>query len=148
MSFPELTWSGIVPRPNDEGAEVLGVGAFAWVYRAWHCRTDDAVKVLNVSVTAERFATELRAMASVFHPNAVRLLGTVVREEPRAVVMELCTRGTLRDVLDAVGASGDDGGVREGKTSGRGISPGGDATRARGAGAQALGRRCRGSAHV
>ena len=71
------------------------------MYRATYATMDVAVKVLReeAAIAPEMFEREVRAAASVVHPNAVRLLGAVTQGTPKALVLELCPGGTLRDVL-------------------------------------------------
>ena len=89
---PEVQWSELSPGHNDPSAVVLGKGAFAKVYRATYATMDVAVKVLKeeVEIKAEDFEREVRAAASVVHPNTVRLCGAITRGSPKALVLELC----------------------------------------------------------
>ena len=97
-----MQWSELTPGHADPSAVVPGRGAFAKVYRATYATMDVAVKVLREEneIKAEDFEREVRAAASVVHPNAVRLHGAVTRGSPKALVLELCPGGTLRDELD------------------------------------------------
>ncbi|CAN5809172.1 hypothetical protein BH09MYX1_BH09MYX1_06620 [soil metagenome] len=98
-----------LPRTVDryELLAVLGSGAFATVYRARHVHTEQpvAVKVLQrgegSTEGVERWLAEARAMASVIHPNVVRVLDCGRAATGEAfLVMELDEGTTLETLVD------------------------------------------------
>jgi hypothetical protein len=90
----------------------IGSGGFATVFRAHDLRLDRdvAVKVLLANlatdpVVAARFEREARVLAAINHPNVVAIHdvasgGPGARIEPY-LVMDLCTGGSLADLLSA-----------------------------------------------
>ncbi len=90
----------------------LGVGGMGEVWSASHhgLRRDVAVKILRAHVgeddtAAKRFEREIRAMASLDHPNTVRLYDFGVAEDGRPYyAMELLEGRTMRALVRAEGA--------------------------------------------
>jgi serine/threonine protein kinase len=88
---------------------VLGVGAMGIVYRGVREDTDEpiAIKVLARSISedaemAERFRREAEALASLDHPNIVRIVSVGETEDGRYyLAMELVEGCDLRRLLDA-----------------------------------------------
>src|SRR5437660_1183672 len=80
---------------------LLGEGGFAEVYLGEHMylKTQAAIKVLQVRLTndnLEDFLTEARTIASLKHPNIVRVLDFGVGGSTPFLVMDYASNGTLR----------------------------------------------------
>ena len=93
------TW--IINAKDIEYLKTLGQGAFGTVYKALIRGKTVAVKTLNRinEEQVEEFQVEFEVMASIGQePNVVQVLGVSI--EPKlTLVMELCERGSLQDVL-------------------------------------------------
>ncbi len=83
--------------------EELGSGGQGVVFRATHIELDVgcAVKVLVQPGLAarERLLREGRAQAALHHPNVVRVTDVVEHGDAVALVMDLVSGPTLRDVI-------------------------------------------------
>src|SRR6266852_3992473 len=84
--------------------EPLGKGGYAEVYKGEHIHlgTFAAIKVLKTIDTADeimRFRTEARNIASLAHPNIVRILDFDISEGTPFLVMEYARKGSLQDSL-------------------------------------------------
>src|SRR5712691_7996101 len=80
---------------------LLGTGGFAEVYLGEHIRlnTQAAIKVLHTQLTdkeMEEFLNEARTIASLDHPNIVRVYEFDVRGGIPFLVMTYAPNGTLR----------------------------------------------------
>src|SRR6266702_5425538 len=80
---------------------LLGQGGFADVYLGEHIhlKTQAAIKLLQVRLVGssmEQFRAEARAIASLVHPNIVRVLDFGVQEGIPFLVMDYASNGTLR----------------------------------------------------
>jgi eukaryotic-like serine/threonine-protein kinase len=77
-------------------------GGMANVYRAYDLRLERhvAVKVLREVEHQRRFAVETRTLASLHHPNLVRLLDAGTDNGDAYLVLELLDGATLRQLLD------------------------------------------------
>lgn len=80
---------------------LIGQGGFADVYLAEHIHLDTqaAIKVLQmrlVGSSMEEFRNEARTIASLLHPNIVRVLDFGVADNLPYLVMEYAPNGTLR----------------------------------------------------
>jgi len=80
---------------------LIGQGGFADVYLGEHIHlnTQAAIKVLQMRLAGsnlEQFRNEARTIASLTHPNIVRVLDFGVEEGTPYLVMEYATNGTLR----------------------------------------------------
>lgn len=86
---------------NYQLTRLLGRGGFAEVYLGEHVflRTQAAIKVLQVRLAGEEmqaFLQEARTIASVSHPNILRILEFGVENDAPFLVMEYAPNGTLR----------------------------------------------------
>ncbi len=80
----------------------LAEGGYAEVYEGEHIHlgTHAAVKVLKTIVTGdeiEMFRTEARTIASLEHPNVIRVLDFDIEAGTPFLVMDLARKGTLKD---------------------------------------------------
>lgn len=87
--------------------ELVGRGGMAEVYRAYNpdLKNDVAIKVLNPNLTesheaSERFRREAQAIASLNHPNIVRVFDFSVDGNLHYMVMELLEGETLGHVIE------------------------------------------------
>ncbi len=81
---------------------LLGEGGYAEVYKGEHILlgTHAAVKVLKTIVTGdeiEKFRTEARTIASLEHPNIVRVLDFDIEAGTPFLVMEYAQKGSLKN---------------------------------------------------
>lgn len=81
---------------------LLGQGGFAEVYKGEHIHlgTHAAIKVLKTIVTGDEievFRTEARNIASLEHPNIIRVLDFGIEEGTRFLVMKYAPKGSLKD---------------------------------------------------
>jgi serine/threonine protein kinase len=80
----------------------VGTGGYAWVYQAEqvHLNTQVAIKILiNTQLTGndvDKFRTEARTIASLKHPNIVRLIDYGMEGDTPYLVMDYAPNGTLR----------------------------------------------------
>jgi serine/threonine protein kinase len=89
----------------------LGSGGFGIVYRARQLQIDRDVavkldnRILNTEAERQKFLREARAAARLSgHPNVVSVYDAGVARDGRPyIVMELCSRGSLADLLDQYG---------------------------------------------
>ncbi len=89
------------PLGNYMLLHLLGKGGFAEVYLAEHrlLKTQVAIKVLGLRLTddgLQRFRIEAQHVASLAHPNIVRLLEFSVDQSIPYLVMQYAPNGTLR----------------------------------------------------
>src|SRR6266446_8041805 len=82
-------------------SRLIGQGGFAEVYLGEHIHlnTQAAIKVLQMQLPAsnlEQFRNEARTIASLVHPNIVRVLDFGVEEGIPFLVMDYAPNGTLR----------------------------------------------------
>src|SRR5690348_4219948 len=80
---------------------LIGHGGFAEVYLGEHIHlnTQAAIKVLQMQLTGshlEQFRNEARTIASLVHPNIVRVLDFGVEEDTPFLVLDYAPKGTLR----------------------------------------------------
>jgi len=80
---------------------LIGRGGFAEVYLGEHIHlnTQAAIKVLQMQLTGshlEQFRHEARTIASLVHPNIVRVLDFGVEEDTPFLVLDYAPNGTLR----------------------------------------------------
>src|SRR6266851_6960871 len=80
---------------------LIGQGGFADVYLGEHIHlnTQAAIKVLQMRLTGsnlEQFRNEARTIASLVHPNIVRVLDFGVEDGIPFLVMDYAPNGTLR----------------------------------------------------
>eukprot|EP00741_Cyanophora_paradoxa_P023758 tig00021617_g22949.t1 len=83
----------------------FGYGSFADVFRATWRGHEVAVKVVRMAdIESPKditdFEREVRIMSSIRHPNVVRCYGGNVKEPKLFLLMELCSRGSLKKYLD------------------------------------------------
>jgi serine/threonine-protein kinase len=92
---------------------IIGVGGMAVVYESRDLNTNRrmAVKMLkeeyeNDALSVSRFVNESRAIASLSHPNIVKIYDVSVREGrgPKYIVMELIEGITLKSYMNKTGA--------------------------------------------
>ena len=84
---------------NYQLIQYLGKGSFAEVYLGGHVHlgTLAAVKVLQAhSMDSDAFRTEARIVASLIHPNIVRVLEFGIEDETPFLVMDFAPYGSLR----------------------------------------------------
>ena len=82
-------------------SRLIGHGGFAEVYLGEHIHlnTQAAIKVLQIRLTGshlEQFRNEARTIASLVHPNIVRVLDFGVEDDIPFLVMDYAPNGTLR----------------------------------------------------
>src|SRR6266446_4854553 len=82
-------------------SRLIGQGGFAEIYLGEHIHlnTQAAIKILQVRLTGsslEQFRNEARTIASLVHPNIVRVLDFGVEEGIPFLVMDYAPNGTLR----------------------------------------------------
>ncbi|MCB9683158.1 MAG: response regulator [Alphaproteobacteria bacterium] len=106
-------------RGRYELHERIGEGGMATVHRAWDrvLRAARAIKRLKPGARRNaryrsRFASEAQAMASIDHPNIVRVYDYGDDAEATFMVMALAEGGSVGSLLDARGAYPVDGAVR------------------------------------
>src|SRR5579859_2641187 len=80
---------------------VIGQGGFADVYLGEHIHlnTQAAIKVLQMRLVGsnmEQFRNEARTIASLVHPNIIRVLDFGVENGIPFLIMDYATHGTLR----------------------------------------------------
>lgn len=111
VSIAEALGHGERPR-LEAGFELrgeLGSGAFGVVFRAWDrlLKREVALKVLrrsNASAAAlSAFVREAQRLASVRHPNVVRIHGVDLQEQEIRLQMDLIEGRTLHDVVESDG---------------------------------------------
>ena len=83
--------------------QFLGKGGFAEVYLGKHVylNTNAAIKALHVQLASseqESFLKEARLIASLVHPNIVRVLDFGVQDGTPFLVMDYAPNGTLRQI--------------------------------------------------
>lgn len=90
---------------------VLGVGGMAAVLSAYDMKEDQkvAVKMLREEISDDKqavkqFITESKAVAMLDHPNVVKILDVVIRDEIKYIVMSYIEGETLRAYMDRKGA--------------------------------------------
>ena len=81
--------------------KLIGQGGFADVYLGEHIHlnTHAAIKILQMRIIGnnlEQFRNEARTIASLNHPNIVRVLDFGVEDNIPYLVMEYASNGTLR----------------------------------------------------
>src|SRR5213080_635242 len=82
-------------------SRLIGHGGFAEVYLGEHIHlnTQAAIKVLQIRLTGsnlEQFRNEARTIASLVHPNIVRVLDFGLEDNIPFLVMDYAPNGTLR----------------------------------------------------
>ena len=82
-------------------ASVLGSGSFGIVLRAKLSGNDVAVKVFTLTnaIVVDSALSEAKLQARLFHPNIVTLFGVIADPQKVSLVMELCSGGTLADLI-------------------------------------------------
>ncbi|XP_048767428.2 mitogen-activated protein kinase kinase kinase 7-like isoform X2 [Ostrea edulis] len=83
--------------------EVVGKGAFGVVSRAKWRGKEVAVKLIETESERKAFATELKQLSRVGHPNIVRLYGACKEPPTVCLVMEYAEGGSLYNVLHGAG---------------------------------------------
>src|SRR6516162_9314317 len=86
---------------NYQLIQLLGRGSFADVYLGEHIHlnTQAAIKVLQmrlVGSSMEQFRNEARTIASLVHPNIIRVLDFGVENGIPFLIMDYAANGTLR----------------------------------------------------
>jgi serine/threonine protein kinase len=87
--------------------KLLGTGGFAEVYLGEHVHlgTEAAIKLLHTQLASEadveKFRQEARTIASLTHPNIVRVLDFAVEGSTPYLVMDYAPNGSLRQRLPA-----------------------------------------------
>lgn len=87
--------------------QLLGTGGFAEVYLGVHIHlgTEAAIKLLHTQLATpadvEKFRQEARTIASLTHPNIVRVLDFDVQDSTPYLVMDYAPNGSLRQHLAA-----------------------------------------------
>ena len=94
----------------------LGIGGMGRVYHGVHLHLDRPVAIkimhehlLSLSDFRARFLQEARAVATLDHPNIVRIYDFGEEDGKFYLVMELVTGGTIRTLLDATSNAPDSG---------------------------------------
>lgn len=81
----------------------LGSGSFSRVYLGKYRQQQCAIKLIfTVDLTIEvikRIAMEAQLLSMIKHPNVVGILGVAVLPPSICILLELCSRGSLGDVL-------------------------------------------------
>lgn len=81
----------------------LGSGSFSRVYRGKYRDKDCAVKLIfTLDLTVDvikRIAAEAQLLSLIRHPNVVDILGVSVLPPSVCILLELCSNGSLGDVL-------------------------------------------------
>jgi WD40 repeat protein/serine/threonine protein kinase len=110
------------PPPRVQGYEILGVlgkGGMGVVYQAWQTRLNRPVALkmilagnLASDIDRGRFRREAEAIASIDHPNIVRIYDIGEHETGNGtccpyMVLELCTGGSLAGRLDGTPLPGE-----------------------------------------
>ena len=104
--IPDVLKRCMISADELELEKRLGAGAFGEVWRASLNGTPVAVKKLHRNKLDEAnlkaFKAECKLQLSLRHPNIVQLLGCAwnLEDVNVCVVLELCERGTLQDMLD------------------------------------------------
>ncbi|XP_078325397.1 mitogen-activated protein kinase kinase kinase 7-like isoform X3 [Crassostrea virginica] len=83
--------------------EVVGKGAFGVVSRAKWRGKEVAVKLIETESERKAFATELKQLSRVSHPNIVKLYGACKEPPTVCLVMEYAEGGSLYNVLHGAG---------------------------------------------
>ncbi|GAQ92012.1 proline-rich extensin-like receptor kinase (PERK) family [Klebsormidium nitens] len=101
---PEPFTIGDLRLATDNFSEerVLGEGAFGKVFKGLHKKKPIAVKQMRIHSGGDadrEFRSELEVISRVHHRNLVKLLGFVVEEDQRYLVMEFIPNGTLYAAL-------------------------------------------------
>jgi serine/threonine protein kinase len=92
----ERSWWHCAPKKR-----VLGKGSAGIVYESELGGRPVAVKVLQDLTQAEEFRQEVLLLSVLKHDNIVELIGANLEDEDESfMVLELCTRGSLRDVCE------------------------------------------------
>jgi hypothetical protein len=85
-----------------EMGELIGSGGFGEVYNAQYRGSRVAVKRLLASARGDAFTEflkEVGVLARLKHPNIVRLVGVSFGGAEQLLILELCSRGSLYDIL-------------------------------------------------
>jgi serine/threonine protein kinase len=89
-----------IRKQDIEVKKMIGAGSFCDVLQGRWKATDVAVKRLRAALdqqVMESFGSEVAVMAQLRHPNICMMLGTCYH--PPMIVLELCTRGSLYQLL-------------------------------------------------
>jgi serine/threonine protein kinase len=90
-----------IPKEQIHYDRKLGTGGFGVVYKATWFKADVAVKQLLITLSGsgmEDFEKEIKIHANLRNPHIVQIFGVLA--EPRGIVMEYMSRGSLRSVLE------------------------------------------------
>jgi serine/threonine protein kinase len=79
----------------------IGKGSFGEVYRGKWRGVEVAIKrmLIDDMETVTSFMKEASLMSTLRHPNIVQFLGASIKPPHLNLITELCTRGSLHDVL-------------------------------------------------
>jgi hypothetical protein len=87
--------------------KILGTGSFSRVYLGKYRQKPVAIKLIyTMDVTKEiiaRIAAEAEILSSLKCPNVVEILGVSVLPPSVCIILELCTYGSLNDVINGTG---------------------------------------------
>eukprot|EP00600_Ochromonadales_sp_CCMP1393_P010984 CAMPEP_0175000894 /NCGR_PEP_ID=MMETSP0005-20121125/2839_1 /TAXON_ID=420556 /ORGANISM="Ochromonas sp., Strain CCMP1393" /LENGTH=1630 /DNA_ID=CAMNT_0016255735 /DNA_START=161 /DNA_END=5053 /DNA_ORIENTATION=- len=85
----------------------LGAGSFSKVYKGTYRGRDCAIKLIytmDLTVdTIKRVAAEASILSSIRHPNIVNILGVSVLPPSVCLILELCSFGSLSDIIRGYG---------------------------------------------
>lgn len=82
-----------------ETNELVGYGATASVHAGYFKHTQVAIKEMCAACLQRDFAREVRILMKLRHPNLVLFLGACTKRPPFRLVTELCTGGSLYELL-------------------------------------------------
>jgi myosin-3 len=108
-----IPWVQSLPSPEGvwELVETIGEGTYGEVYKGRNCKTGEtaAVKIMDAILDKEE---DIKAELSIFerywkHPNIVLFFGAFLKRDQIAddriwLVMELCTHGSVTDLVRAM----------------------------------------------
>ena len=86
-----------------DGAQLLGEGSFSKVFRGFHKQRACAVKLISTRdltvLEINKVAAEATLLSLIKGPNVVEIFGITVLPPRVGIVLELCTFGSLSDLL-------------------------------------------------
>jgi hypothetical protein len=90
-----------------DSSKMLGAGSFSRVYLGKYRQTPCAIKLIyTIDVTKEiiaRITAEAEILSSLKNKNVVEILGVSVLPPSVCILLELCTYGSLNDVIGGTG---------------------------------------------